>query len=147
MQAKKMIEYVPDPDKFDLVTHRWDQSGNLIYKNLYRKFIIDRNEYYERPVNSGNLWYENNQPAGRVEYKVNEKGHIFDKVFNHSAEHKAYTAPASPQELGEQLLSSQAENNRLKSELAAILKEREAKQPKVVEKAEHKSAPTLSRRE
>lgn len=126
MQSKR-LEYKPDPNKFDLVTHRWDSQGHLVAKNLYRKFIVGDRSYYERPVNSGNLWYENNQPAGRVEYELNEKGHIAGpKTFNHDAPHKNYTAPL----LGAEKMHFELEKERersaaLEAELASIKKERE----------------------
>ena len=124
--ARKQLEYTPDPNKFDLVTHRWDAQGKLVHFAPYRKFIQSGVEYYERPVNSGNLWYENNQPAGRVICEFNEKGHICSKAFDLSAQHVDYTPPLTgDQKLAAQLSTTMDENAALKAELAAIKKDRE----------------------
>ena len=48
---------------------------------------------YERPVNSGNLFYENNQPAGRVEVTRDAKGRIVGKEFDFTAKHKEFRTP------------------------------------------------------
>lgn len=154
MQAKRnQLEYVPDPNKFDLVTHRWDSQGKLVQLNLYRKFLIGNRAVYERPVNSGNLWGENNQPAGRVECEFNDKGHIVKKTFDFEAAHKSYTAPLK----GAEKVHFEAEQLRDKlaaaeAELAAIKAERDARAAKPVEpakssaKVEAKPAPpTLSK--
>lgn len=147
----KTIEYTPDPNKFDLVTHRWDGAGNLVHKNTYRKFIVDKSEYYERPVGSGNLWTEGNQPAGRVLYQLNEKGHICDKTFDFKAPHKQYTPPSTAKELSSELLETQAKLAAAQAELAAIQKEREAKQSAApvaeqAEPAKPRAQPTLTKR-
>lgn len=142
MKPAKRLEYQPDPGKFDLVTHQWDSQGQLVKVNTYRSFIRDGAQVFERPVNSGNLWFENNQPAGRVECKFNDKGHIISKVFNPEAEHIAYTAPLSGAEKvhyeKEQLRSRNAE---LEAELALIRAEREPKR-----QPPEQAAPTLSKR-
>jgi hypothetical protein len=124
MQAKRVLDYVPSPNQFDLVTDRWDAQGIRTIHNKYRKFIVSGAEYYERPVNSGNLWHENNQPAGRVNLEFNEKGHIVSKVFDHSAPHIAYTpAPSGAEKmkmdfdvLQEKYAAAQAELEAIKGE-------------------------------
>lgn len=128
MQPAKRIEYKPDPNKFDLVTHRWDSQGHLVAKNPYRTFIINGAQYFERPVNSGNLWFENNKPAGRVELTFNEKGHIATKEFKFDDAHKSFTAPLEGDEkLHFELEQVRAKNAQLEAELAAIGKEATAK--------------------
>lgn len=126
MQSKR-LEYKPDPNKFDLATHRWDSQGQLVGRNPYRKFIVGDRSYYERPVNSGNLWFENNQPAGRVEYTLNEKGHITGpKHFDPDAPHKTFTAPLQGAEkIHFELEQAHERNAALEAELAAIKKDRE----------------------
>lgn len=122
---KKMIQYVPDPNKFDLVTHRWDTQGNLVAKNLYRSFIVDGTQYFERPVNSGNLWYENNQPAGRVEYKFGPSGKISSKKIEVGAPHKEWTAPLTGDEkLHYELQQERDKRAAAEAELLAIKAER-----------------------
>ena len=60
---KSMMDQEMDPNKFDLRTHLFDNQGRLVKKNHYVLRVINGVSYYERPVNSGNLWFENNQPA------------------------------------------------------------------------------------
>lgn len=134
--AKRTLEYVSDPNKFDLRTHVWDTQGTLVKKNLYRAHIVDGRMLFERPVNSGNLWGENNQPAGRVDLEFGPNGKIAKKTFDFNAEHKAYTAPLT----GAEALHYQLEQEKEKS--AAL--QRELDQIKAVqegfpsEKAESK---------
>lgn len=126
MQPKRVLDYVPDPSKFDLVTDRWDSQGQRVLTNKYRKYIVEGREYYERPVNSGNLWFENNQPAGRVLLEFNDQGHIVSKSFDHEAKHVAYVAPPSgAQKLAAELETTQSALAAAKAELEAIKKERD----------------------
>lgn len=111
--AAKQLDYTPDPNKFDRRTHVWDAYGNLVKTNLYRTYIVSGREVMERPVNSGNLWDEANQPAGRVDCKFNEKGHIASKEFHFDAPHIVYTAPLSGAE------KLHYENEQLKKQLEA----------------------------
>lgn len=120
-QATKRLEYVPDPQKFDLRTHVWDQQGTLVKKNPYRAHIVDARTVFERPVNSGNLWGENNQPAGRVECEFGENGAIAKKSFVWDAPHKEYTAPLTGAEaLHYQLEQEKQRNAALEGELAQL---------------------------
>lgn len=113
----------PDPNKFDLRTHVWDGSGNLIRTNLYTKYVIDGSAFYERPVKSGNLWYENNQPAGRMEY--DEKG---IRKLCEGAPHKEFTPKLEGADaLYAELDDVKARAEAAEAELAAIKAEREAK--------------------
>lgn len=148
MEAKRIVEYKPDPNKFDLVTHRWDGQGRLVGKNPYRTYIIEGRSYFERPVNSGNLWFENNQPAGRVELTFNDKGHIASKKFEFDAAHKEYTAPLTGAErVHYELEQERSKTAALEAELAAIKAEREPK--KVINHAPQAAAvaePQLKKR-
>lgn len=137
----KQIEYVPDPNKFDLVTHRRNGQGHLVHVNPYRAYIVEHNRYYERPVGSGNLWLENNQPAGRVEFDKDGK-----REFKFGAPHQEWTAPPSGAEkVAEELIATQAQLAAAKAELDAIRKDREAKQP--VQQDSKPIPPKLSKRE
>jgi hypothetical protein len=124
--VRRPLEYVPDPNKFDLVVDRWDGQGMRVGpRNLYRKYILDGKEYYERPVNSGNLWFENNQPAGRVLLEFNEKGHIAKKEFDFTAKHETYVpVPSGQEKLSAELSAEKAKTAQLQAELAAIMNER-----------------------
>ena len=124
--ARKTLEYKPDPNKFDLVVDRWNSQGHKIAHNPYRKFIKEGGEFYERPVNSGNLWLENNQPAGRVICEFNDKGHIVSKVFDHAAEHIEYVpGPTGAEKIAAELSAERAKSAQLEAELRAITKERD----------------------
>lgn len=131
MEARKPLEHIPDPNKFDLTVDRWNSQGHRVGpRNPYRKYIIAGSEYYERPLNSGNLWLENNRPAGRVICEFNEKGHITKKEFDFGAAHTAYIpAPTGAEKLAGELAAERAKSAQLEAELRAITREREAKQP------------------
>lgn len=145
MKPARKIQYEPDPNKFDLVTHQWDSQGQLVKHNPYRMFIRDGGEkLFERPLNSGNLWYENNQPAGRVICEFNEQGHIAKKEFKIGAAHIGYEKPLSGTEkIAAQLAATEQRAAELEAELAQIRAEQERKQPKVDVLDE---TPTLSKR-
>lgn len=145
MQPTKRLQYVPDPNKFDLVTHKWDHQGALIEKNLYRSYILDGRQYFERPVNSGNLFFENNQPAGRVEYTFGPTGKISSKKFMFEADHKTFVAPlVGDEKLHFELEQMRAKNAQLEAELSAIskdsVKKESMKETKTVE------VPTLTKK-
>lgn len=147
MRAKQ-LEYVPDPNKFDLQTHAWDAQGHLVRENPYRSYIIEGRQYFERPVNSGNLWFENNQPAGRVDLTFNDKGHIIKKDFKFDEPHRDYVAPLNGAEkVHYELEQERSRVAALEAELASIKKEQTAKAaPTLAQPAvEVKGAPTLKR--
>lgn len=125
MQSTRRLVYTPDPNKFDLRTHHWDGQGALVQKNLYTCYVREGQQYFERPVNSGNLWHGNNQPAGRVTKQFNDAGHEISKSFDHTAPHVKFT----PKLTGDDALHYQLEQERarsaaLEAEVAAIRKER-----------------------
>lgn len=149
MKPAKKIDYVPDPNKFDLVTDRWDSQGHKIISNPYRMFIKDGTKYFERPVNSGNLWDEGNQPAGRVECTFNDKGHIVTKEFKFEAAHIAFTpAPKGAEKVHYELEQQRKRTAELEAELAAIRGERkqEIKVPPTAADKAAGGAPTLTKR-
>jgi hypothetical protein len=148
VNARKVLEYKPDPNKFDLVVQRWDGQGQKIAENHYRKFITADGEMYERPVNSGNLWLANNQPAGRVICEFNDKGHIVSKVFDPTAKHTVYSpAPTGAEKLSGELAAERAKNAQLEAELRAITKDREDAAVETVKEAPKNYAPKLTKRE
>lgn len=104
--------------KFDLKTHTFNARGILTKINHYRLHVAGGVQLYERPVNSGNLWYENDEPAGRVTYEGD--GKIKRKVINNEAKHIAYSPPLT----GEEKLHFEHEN--LKEENARLLREIES---------------------
>lgn len=116
------------PAKFDLRTHYFDRRGRLISKDPYRLHINDGVKLFERPVGSGNLFYENNEPAGRVEIELSADGLKQTKKFNLSASHKAYVAPLTDdQKVIQENAALKAKNEALAAELAAIKAENDAK--------------------
>lgn len=119
-QQRKIREHQPDPNKFDLMTHHWNGQGEISRTNLYTCHVVDGNKYFERPINSGNLWFENNQPAGRVLYKNGVKS------IDATAEHISYTAPLEGAEkLHFELENTRTELEAAREELAAIKAEAE----------------------
>jgi hypothetical protein len=71
------------------------------------------------------LWFENNQPAGRVELIFGNDGKIANKTFNLNATHKDFTAPLTGNEkLHYELEQSRERSAQLEAELAQIKKER-----------------------
>lgn len=134
-----MMDYTPDPNKFDLRTHHWNGQGHLTKLNLYTCHVVEGRQYYERPINSGNLWYENNQPAGRVTYKDGVK------AIDTAAAHLAYTQPLDGAEkLHFELAAEKVRTAELEAELAAIMADRTPKAAAVLA-ADTKVAPTLKK--
>lgn len=149
--ASKRVEYQADPNKFDLQVHAWDGQGKMIKANHYRQHIIGATTYYERPVNSGNLWFENNQPAGRMEYTFGEDGKIASKELHKGAPHKDWTRPLSGTEkVHFELEQQKAKNAQLEAEIAAIKAEKEAagtaKEPVKNMAPQASGSPTLTKR-
>lgn len=139
-QLRKQLEYTPDPNKFDLRTHHWNAQGILTKKNLYTLYVIDGNKFFERPVNSGNLWYENNQPAGRVEY-VDGK-----RIIAEGKAHIEYKAPLQGDEAIHYALEQEkARTAALEAELAAIKQDQTRRSMADMAKVEQpkKTAPAL----
>lgn len=112
---------------FDLRTHIFDKRGRLTGKNPYRLHVRNGERLFERPVGSGNLWYENGDPAGRVEVTISADARTQTKKFHIGAEHKAYTAPLTGAEkLHFEHEELKAKTAAMEAELAAIRAEREA---------------------
>lgn len=130
------------PEKFNLKTHHFDHRGRLLRRSPYRCHVIGGTQYFEQPVNSGNLFYENNAPAGRMEYTFNKKGKIETKKFVADAEHIAYEAPLTGiEKVHVENKSLVDEVSALKAELAAMKAERESRvQPAPTQQASEGSA-------
>ncbi len=114
----------PQEEKFDLRTHRTDPiTGETKMVNQYRLHILNGVRYFERPVGSGNLWFENNQPAGRL-VGFTAQGAKVDLT----EAHKAYTPPPTGAErIAAELAAKDAALAQAHAELAAIKAERDAK--------------------
>jgi len=94
------------------VVHTRDpKTGRVIRVNPF-KLIVERGKrYYEHPVGSGNLWYEDRTTAGRF-----EKGSVIL-----GADHKVYVMPLTEdQKLARKHAQLEQENIRLAQELEAI---------------------------
>lgn len=117
--------------------------------NHYRAHIVGGTTYYERPVNSGNLWFENNKPAGWMEYTFGEDGSIADKKLHIGAEHRTWAKPLTgADKVHYELEAQKAKNAELEAELAAIRAEKEVA-PKVVSNVAPQAtgaSPTLTKR-
>jgi uncharacterized small protein (DUF1192 family) len=121
---KSMLDQEMDPNKFDLRTHLFDNNGRIVKTNHYALHVTDGVSYFERPMNSGNLWFENNQPAGRVERVADASGKS-SKVFSPGAPHKVFEIKLE----GDELLQVELQNSveriaALEKELAAVRAER-----------------------
>ncbi len=125
--------------KFSFETHKFDANGNLVSVDHYRLHNAGGTSYYERPKFSGNLWFENNEPAGRVEYKANEKGKLTKHLLiGEEYPHQEYVKPLSGAE------AIAAELAQAKAELAQIKAEQSAKaqtEVKVTQTAPAKKQP------
>ena len=138
--AAKQREHAPDPEKFDLRTHYWNGQGQLEKKNLYTCYVIDGSSYYERPVGSGNIWLENNQPGGRVSM-VNGQPKI-----DPTAKHIDFSPKLEGNEaIAYELEMQRQKNVELEAELASIRAERAPKSVEV-KSEEAPKAPTLTKR-
>jgi len=125
------------PDQFDLQTHQFDKRGNLKSTNHYFLHIRGTAKYFERPQFSGNLFTENDEPAGRVERLIDEKTGKTVLSFDHSVEHKQYAPPLEGAEkIHHELAETKAENAALLAELEALRAEKDAKEAAIEAKGE-----------
>lgn len=112
---------------FDLVTHPRDKYGKIENVNPYRLHIIRGVKAFERPVNSGNLWYENGEPAGKLVKKTDPETGNELLSFDHKAPHTEFTPPPSAGEaLYSALEQEKARTEALEAELRAMRAEKEA---------------------
>ena len=122
--AKKVIESPAySGEGFDTRTHISDAvTGRLIKLQPYRLFVRDEVRYFERPKLSGNLFFENGTPAGRM---------IGGKLDPH-AEHvlaAEVAQPITPDEMLEKNAALEAEIAALRAEKEALLKAQKKPEP------------------
>jgi len=100
---------------FDLVVHKRDaKTGRVTQVQPYRMFSRDGIEYFERPKGSGNLFFRNNEPAGRM---------IEDKIKK-GEKHLEWAAPLNAdQQLAQQHASQAQELAKVKAELEEMKRE------------------------
>lgn len=116
-------EYVPK-EKADFnprVVHERDpKTGRVVRVNPFRVIIDNSVRYYEWPKGSGNLWWEDQTFAGRLDDKgrpVRGKAHV------------KYTPPMTQDEsIARQNMVLEQENKRLHQELLDIKREQELEQ-------------------
>jgi len=108
---------------FDLkVQHRDAKTGRITEVNPYRLHIKGNKKYYERPVGSGNLWFEDGTPANA---------------------HKEYTAPlTNDQKMAAEFSAKDSKIRATEEKLAASEKElKEIKAEAAAKKAPAEDAP------
>jgi hypothetical protein len=94
---------------FDLRTEiRNPKTGQVITKQPYRLYARKGGHYFERPKNSGNLWFRGGEAAGR----------IVDNVIDTSLDHVEWVAPLShDQKINEVLSSKESKIQELEHQL------------------------------
>jgi hypothetical protein len=143
-RIRSMLDQPADPNVFDTRTHFFDAAGVLVKTNFYTLRVIEGEQYFERPINSGNLWTANNLPAGRLVKREKADPRLGAYAIDAAAPHIAYSAPLEGDEaLHYELESEKAQNVELKTrvetqqaqldaitrELAQIRNERAAARP------------------
>lgn len=105
-------------DKFDIIVQKRDRkTGRVIDENPYVLRVHGGVQYFERPKGSGNLFFGNNEPAGRY-----DKGRFL--VGSARVDHIEWTKPLTDEDKVRQAVAAQAaENERLKAEINAIKRE------------------------
>lgn len=135
MSRAQDADYQPKPEiiehparvgnGFDLRTHIKDaKTGETIKIQPYRRFSVGLSTYFERPKFSGNLYYEDNKPAGRRISKG--KDSVGNELWeiDLQAKHIDYVAATTHLTRAEDIAK---ENETLRAELAALQAEKEAK--------------------
>jgi len=96
------------------------KSGRVIATNPYRKFVRKEGEFYERPVGSGNLFWDDNTPAGRAIFHTDAAGKVSIKEIQKGAEHVAPVSEKSKADkLVEDLVAKEKKIAELESKLIA----------------------------
>lgn len=120
LQKQKAAKNADISNHFDLRNKIRNSEGEITAKQDYFIYVEGGERLFERPIGSGNLFYANNEEAGRV---TKEEG---KNVFDKKAKHKDFKTPATEQEeIQEALKASSAELEAMKKELAAIKAEKE----------------------
>lgn len=101
---------------FDLVVqHRDPKTGRVVKVNPYRMIAHEGVQYFERPKHSGNLWFQNGEPAGRYENNEVKRG----------APHQEWIPPMTADDkLAQRVVSAEEENKRLRAEIEQIHREK-----------------------
>ena len=108
--------------EFDLrVHHRHPKTGELEKADPYRLHVRGSEHFYERPVNSGNLWFKNGEPAGRVEMRENPvTGKMLPEIIK-GQPHLAYSPPPTKdQVIARQIAQKDGEIAELRRKLASL---------------------------
>jgi len=99
-----------------VVHTRNPKTGRVIRVNPFKLIVERGSRYYEHPVGSGNLYFEDRHVAGRL-----EKGLVLL-----GAEHKEWIIPLSDDEqIARKYAQTEQENQRLNRELGELKQERE----------------------
>lgn len=124
-------------EKFDILVHIRDRkTGRMIAENPYVLRKHHGVDYFERPKGSGNLYFGNNEPAGRYEAGK----------FLPDAAHKEWVKPLNEKELVAQAIAAKDdENAKLKAELNEIKREKKFAAVEDADKAAKEIAPKLDK--
>ena len=107
---------------FDLNTSVRDKkTGRIIKMNAYRLHCSKLGKLFERPINSGNLYYENGEPAGQYDYSAKKGEEI--KI---GAAHVEWRAPLTKDQMALNYIKD-LENKVADLEAVQIKKEADAK--------------------
>jgi len=119
---------------FDMrVTKRNPKTGAIISTDPYRLRITKEGKTFERPVGSGNLWYEDGEVAGIVKMVEGKEKIMIDTP------HLDYAIPVSKEQAVIDAMANKdsqiakLEQDLKDLELKAINAEREAKVEEIVE--------------
>jgi hypothetical protein len=114
---------------FDLrkLEHRDAKTGRVIRQNNYRMRVVNKQKFIEWPINSGNLYYEAGDGAGRIE----------EGVIYLGKSHQEYVL-TQDEKISRESAQVKQENARLMKELAEIKNEQDMK--KFKEQIEGKGA-------
>lgn len=110
-----------------VVHYRDAKTRRVVSKKPFKVVSHQGVRFYEYPVGSGNLWWENRKPAGRLGD---------DGVPVRGAKHVAWEAPITQDEtIAAQNATLKQENLRIQKELEAIKREMELNETHPVEAA------------
>lgn len=136
-EAQAQAPIIEDPPRdftkgFDLrVTIRDGKTGEVIRKQPYRIHMRGDSRYYERPVKSGNLFFEDGKEAGRL--IPGDKGKT---VIDAKAKHIEV-----PAEVPKDLKALEEQNEELRAEVAAMRAEREKRDASAPQKQQAAAKP------
>lgn len=118
-----------------IVHERDPDTGRVVNINPYKLIVSKGERFFEWPKGSGNLWYENREPAGRMEQGLIIKG----------AEHKAWTPPeTADQKLAREMASKDQQIEALQREINEIKREQKYSSSTDTKEKNHGSKQTRS---